>query len=807
MTAETARAPFLSVYSFEAESPPAEMPAATSPTPARSPFLSVYEAESESTHADPVHEAVATLLEQLHDEEFDEAVFELQCRGRAVHDEQLAMGRPRDEVDRLVAQYYAPLQQASEAMVDAVSGEFVPREQAGIAEREVDSFVEAYATPIGLDPEFEQFFGKLLGKVGGFVKAAAGTAWQGLKQLGLGPILAQIKRAVGAILKRVLDWAIGKLPIPLQPVAEQVAQKLGLRAAPKAAAADANAAPDSASAPPVAPDSVGAPVQPAAGIDDAATPQQELDQRMVGALLAQNELELELQASGSGGAVPAIPTFAELDDGRERFITGLQSLGADESAAPQIQQFLPALLPALRLGMRLIGRPRVVNFLAQALAGLIKKLIGPEHADALSRAIADAGLKLMSLEFSEAEGARVAPAAVAATVEETIARIASLPDEVLDNQELLEGYTLEAFEQSAAANLPALFSQATYERRPELLEAGVNAGWVLLPLRGPKRYKRCTRSFHVSVSPHLAEEVESFDGATLAEHLQDQFGLEEGEQVEAQMHLYEALPGSTLADIARGERETLGVGLADEANAEQLHPLTPQAAAVLIGRPAFGRALLFDAPGRRLAAGQRLYHLALGRRPLLVLGRRHRLHRLLRLNLVLDDVQDQVRVCVVVSEVRAQKLAAQLRQATNPGAISAGFQRAIGRRLLRIFGGLAPRRLRIVHAAMPPGLSTLHALRNLPPAASEAFVAKLQAWLVQAFAEFITTQTPRVIAATEDPAHGITFVFTLEHPPGLKALGHALVERGASGGAIADAIVKGAPPTVRVDVHAGHRCA
>jgi hypothetical protein len=306
------------------------------------------------------------------------------------------------------------------------------------------------------------------------------------------------------------------------------------------------------------------------------------------------------------------------------------------------------------------------------------------------------------------------------------------------------------------------------------------------------------------VSPHLAEEVESFDGATLAEHLQDQFGLEEGEQVDAQMHLYEALPGSTLVDIARGERETLGVGLGDEANAQQLHPLTPQAATALIGRPAFGRTLPLDAPGRQLAAGQRLYHLALGRRPL-VLGRRHRLHRLLRLNLVLDDVHDQVRVCVVVSEVRAQKLAARLRQATNPGAISAGFQRAIGRRLLRIFGGFAPQRLRIVHGAMPPGLSTLHALRNLPPAASEAFVAKLQGWLVQAFAEFITTQAPRVIAATEDPAHGITFVFTLEHPPGLKALGRALVERGASGSAIADAIVKGPPPAVRVEVHAGHR--
>jgi hypothetical protein len=43
--------------------------------------------------------------------------------------------------------------------------------------------------------------------------------------------------------------------------------------------------------------------------------------------------------------------------------------------------------------------------------------------------------------------------------------VASLPAHILDNQELLEGFTLEAFEQAA----------------------GVNAVWILMPLRGRKR--------------------------------------------------------------------------------------------------------------------------------------------------------------------------------------------------------------------------------------------------------------------------------------------------------------------------------
>src|SRR5262249_51043137 len=157
----------------------------------------------------------------------------------------------------------------------------------------------------------------------------------------------------------------------------------------------------------------------------------------------------------------------------------------------------------------------------------------------------------------ESEMPRLASSAVAATVEETIGRVAALPDYVLDNQELLEGFALEAFEQAAAANLPALFSPAVYRQRPELLEAGVNAGWVLLPLRGRKRYKRCTRVFKVRVSPHMADEVESFEGAVLSDYLRDQFGMAEGDEVEAQVSLYETLPGTSLADIAHGERDTL----------------------------------------------------------------------------------------------------------------------------------------------------------------------------------------------------------------------------------------------------------
>ena len=812
MTTATARAPFLDLSSFVTEEAPPP-PRESQPTgaPARSPFLSVYEhLEGEAADADPVREAYASLMNELHDEEFDEALFELQCSARAMHDTQLAEGKPRAEADRLVTQYFSPLVRESAAMVDAIAREFAPRERAGIVEQEVDAFVEGYVPPHPLAPEFENLFGKIGGFLKKAVKKVASTAWRGIKAVGLGPVLGRIKGAFKAVLERVIARGIGKLPPNLQPVARQLASKLGFGAAAAAPAPAAAGSPEPASVEPAPTDSTDSSVQPAAD-DDAASPQEELAQHVASALLAQDEVEFELESAQfavHGGGTAARPVFAELDDARERFIGELESLGADDSAAPHIQNFAPAVFAALKIGTKIAGRSNVVKVIAQPLAALIKRMVGPQHAQPLSRAIADAGLKLVGLEMSEDEAQRLAPSAVAATVEETIARVASLPEEVLDQQELLEGYVLEAFEHAAAANLPAVLSQATYRQRPDLLEAGVNAGWVLLPLRGPKRYKRCTRSFRVTVSPHLAEEVESFEGAVLAEHLQDQLGIEEGEAVEGELHLYEALPGTTTIDIARGERETLGPGLSDEANATQLHPLTPQAAGALLGKPALGRALpAAAAQGQNLAAGQRLYHLATGRRPLLAAGRMHRPRRRLHVNVTLDAVRGEVRVCVFLSEVRAQKLAARLRQATNLGLIAASFDRTMTRRLNRIFGGQAPSRLRIVHAAMRPGQTSISALQNLPPIAGRTFAAKLRAWLVQGFAAFIKAQSASVIAAADDAAEGLSFVFTLPQPPGLKELGQALIERGSpAGSAVAAAISKGDAPATSVAVFAGHRC-
>jgi hypothetical protein len=615
-----------------------------------------------------------------------------------------------------------------------------------------------------------------------------------------------------------MQKAIGKLPQAIQPAARTLAQRLGLMKPAPAPATDSAtlAAPSPVSGgsdaavgagATDAPEAIGSPVQATVGAEVTEI-QREFDESLAEALLADDQHELELEAARERSAsAPAAPVFTNLEDAREQFMQDLESLKEGENPAPHVENFLPAILPVLKIATKMIGRPRVVNFLAGILGKLISKLVGPAQTPALSRAIVDAGLKLISLEQSEATEERLATSAVAATVEETVTRVASLPEHILESPELFEGFVLEAFEQAAAANLPAVFSDATYKKRPELLEGGVNATWVMLPLRRP-RYKRCSRTFNVRLTPHIAEAVESFEDAPLSEYLQDQLGYAEGDEVEAEVHLYEVLPGNTLADIARSETETPGLGASDEATLAQLHPLTHEAAGVLLGTPGLGRRLPAWSNSRNVAAGQRVYHLAVGRRPLTVQGRgkRMRVRRLVRLDVTLDTAKDQMRVCVFLSEVKAQRLAVRIRQKSHVGSISVGFDRLLGRRLPPILRGKRPRRLRLQHAGVAPGAANGPALEKLLTPVPPVFIAKIREWLVQAFTDFLKTNAQKFLAASEDPADGVTLTFTIEQPPGLKELGQALSGKG-TGSAVETAVAQGRQPSVRVDAVSGHRCA
>ena len=73
--------PFLEMRSFVREE--SEVFASEAPAPALgSPFVSVYELEGHPEFLDPEQEAYSTLVQELYDQEFDEALFELMVEAR-----------------------------------------------------------------------------------------------------------------------------------------------------------------------------------------------------------------------------------------------------------------------------------------------------------------------------------------------------------------------------------------------------------------------------------------------------------------------------------------------------------------------------------------------------------------------------------------------------------------------------------------------------------------------------------------------------------------------------------------------------
>ena len=811
MSIDVPRAPFLDVRSFVAgETGPDQDAFEVSAAPAR-PFLSLYESDDGDGVVNPEAEEFGSFLNELYDPEFDEALFELVGEAAALHESRLGHEVGGDEgtgpeAERLLAQHFAPLVGEAEAMIGRLAAEFGGRPAAELTDGEVDAVVDRYQPAGDLSPSFENFLGRLKKAVGKVAKKAVSLAKKGVGAavaLGLGPVLSKLRTLVQPLLKKVLQAAINRLPAQLQPIARTLAERLSLlpkAAAPKPAPppapaataepADATPAGTGPAAPADAAADPGgaAPADTTATSDNAAAAdpgdiQQEFHEQAASLLFAANDVEQELEVARvlTQARAPVGDPLGELDRARARFVDGLQQLHEGEDTAPLVEGFIPAVLPVLRVGIRLAGRKRVIGFLAPLVAKLIQRFVGPQHAPALSQAIVDAGLRLVSLEAAPEDEAGVAGDAVAATVEEAVRRVASLPDYVLDDPELLEGFALEAVEQAAAGNLPPALSGAVYRTRPDLLEApSLRGTWVPMPLRGRrKRYKKYSRVARARLTPHVASAVASFGGARLSEALEEQFGLPPGEDVEARVHLYEAVPGTLLSELAQLEHDTPGLGTADAYG--QLHPLTPDAAGLLLDEPRLGR----EVGPRYLAGpytadvGQRFYFLEIpGRRPLMTPGPGGggRPRRRSRVGLTLDFRGDQLRVHLHLSEVRAQELAVKLRQRAHLGAVVAHLGRRLGPAIRRALTQGAGS-VRVIHDAVPPK-GWPGALQRLPSLALRVLAGRIQEWVLRGLADHFRQSPQDFVAASEDPADGVTIAVVVTAPPGFARLGQALRGRG-----------------------------
>jgi hypothetical protein len=208
--------------------------------------------------------------------------------------------------------------------------------------------------------------------------------------------------------------------------------------------------------------------------------------------------------------------------------------------------------------------------------------------------------------------------------------------------------------------------------------------------------------------------------------------------------------------------------------AMQLHPLTPEAAGMLLKEPGLGRSVSPSYLGSRraLGVGQRLYFLEVPGARLQTTSATGApvLRQSSGLGLALDFPEDQIRVFLYLSEDDAQALAAKLRQRLPVGGVMRSIVPLIGDGLHAALSRGTMSRLKIIHegAAVRPSAATM--LGWIPPILLEQLHGRLSLWIGGMLGQYFRDRAQDFIGATEDPADGVTLIFTFTSPPGLAVL-------------------------------------
>jgi hypothetical protein len=742
--------PFQERYAFETEPTSVQLVEPFETAQAFTPFVSEYAGvESRSPETTEMHD----LLLELYDQEFDEVLAELAHQAwEAVNERSAPFGETGTtaSAEQFLREWSEPVRRQAEAMLDTIAEAAGEHDLASMSEAEVDSFFERFEPrATGLEPYFENFLGGLWNKVKSVAKKVVDVAKKGITLIpGVGLLISKLKGLVKPILERVLKMAIDKLPAPLQPYARQLAERfLG---------AKTNEAGEDHAAAPAAP--------------DVSEIQQQFDLEAAMLMFAGDETQQEVVLGEAASAVDRedAPGVAQLHEARERFVDELER-GVDPQQA--LEQFIPAvmaILPIARTVIGIIGRKNVVGTLAKFLdTTLVGRYIPEPAALQLSQAVVDAGLKMLSLETpaeADARSPRLAYETVTQTVEDTVRRVSELDESTFEDPARFEAALTEAFHRSAAENFPPQLIV------PELHEASLRAAWVAMPAgRRRKYYRKYTQTFDVELTQQTADAVKTFGGTALSAFLKDQLGVTP--PVHAKVHLYQAIPGTTLRRIASCEKGVPGLGTSSKAAAMQIHPLTVEAASALIQQPKLGRDVhgSYRSSRRCIAVGARFYYLEIaGARPVTVpgaAGAQADVRRTSEVNLTLDFPKDEFRVFAYLSETSAQEIAAGIRKQDLTSVLvlakrvyEAGVQAALA--------GDIERHVKILTEATPQEQLFGIQLRQLAEIVKQRLAAKVVDWIGQAFSEYVKSGAGELVAATEDPADGVTIVVQIANPPG-----------------------------------------
>jgi hypothetical protein len=715
-----------------------------------------------ASEADREAEAFSDMLAELEDEQFDEAIAQLVDEAAGQHLSSGAAWSSSEAAPALATaeleSWVQPLRSEADRMLENMADRLDGEDLDSLREPELEALFESLRPDPGFLPEaFENFLGGVFNVAKKLVKGAVkGISAVGkIATLPIRFLLGKLKALVRPLLQKVLQKAVGLLPASVQPLARQLATRItGESETESETGSDHDLG-------------------------------HEFQVQAVGLLMAPGTAEAEeiVAEAEAEAAVPGSAALLELDQGRALLAQQLTSLPPGQEPVAELEQFIPLIMAAqqaIRLGIRLIGRDKVVGFLAKAIAGLIGGLVGRDAAVALGRPIADVGLKMLGLEAPPAGETVLGGEALASTVEETVRDVLQLPAEAFEDPLRLEAEVQEAFAEAAARNIPAELLKPDL---PQLETAGEGGVWVLMPrvARPRYRYKKYSRVFYVPVSRQVAQAIPTRDGGTLETLLADHGVTRWPAHVE--VHIYETLPGTHLGHIAEFEGEP---GASAGETLDELQPLTPEAAAMLVREPRLGRPLMGDHHPRHRRAD---HPMAPHRVPPPAPAVHPAAHPVLAVHPAADQGGGLVRPQPAGTRHFKVRIPGQARpESPRPRhRFRVTFQRRGNEATIHVHLHLGERETQelgqLLHSgALPSTLTWLkHRYHHVAPAVLTARLLKrgvvllgaqpsphharrlalhITESLTRALTTFIRTRQAELITAIQNPAQGLTFIFT-----------------------------------------------
>lgn len=774
-------------------------------------FAEVDPSTGQADAASPLARRAGEVFQELRDEAFEEALADLVNEVSAVAAELPVREAPdagtrRDALERMLNEHFDPVVRAGEQLLDDV-GARVGQETFAPSEAQLEEMLASVVQP-STGPQFEGFLKALRSLAGRAVKAVKNVA-----NVALGPLIARLKRMVRPIVEAAIKFGLARVPSPLRDTVRRLGERVLtlLGEIPQAEAVQVAGEGEPGEA------------------EDSRVPVTELEQHVRGhltaMLLAPDETSQEavVERFAAESASAAEDHLAALEDAREQFVHQVTALGEGESLQPALEEFIPAIIaavkPVVRALIGMIGRDRVVDTLVGVLAPLLQRFVQPDLARQASRFLVDAGLSLIS--ESEVDGSGVPRAVAAGPVSESLARaiahtveetLADLPAEaeVLRDPTSLAARTLESFERAAATAVPNLLV------RPSCRAVTTLSG-VFRPVRRTV-YLVFSQVPTVEISPSAAGAVRTFGGVTLRSFLRSRYGVPvdgtSGGKVRARVHIFQLATGGSLPDVVAGERRIPGLGPRPEGGMRtaitKFHPLTTQAAAVLLGEPCLGRDLepRYLTSRARSRVGGRYYFLEVigardtgpvptpasvrisvsapaaaaiapgpsgspavasdgtsSLRPVTVVTD-HR-GRSSEANITLQPKQEQIRIGLFLSEPRAQEVAKLIRERAHPAQI------------LRTVSEVAREMVSTIKRSGPLGhlrieTETVQAEGELPAflvsLVTERLLPTVMDWAMKRVADHLKVNGGQFLAAANDPTYGVTIVVLLRGVKGLRLL-------------------------------------